>query len=174
MVPIAAAMGIAAAGAYPAVTAVGVPRIIDTASCLPVEIFVVGAVGVVPLVAAVWVGLAIGRLVPVLVTAPALAAAGIGLLLIIPVATGKREWLAFVFSPMYGMSLYADYQTIDNRVSVAQPSGWPPSAPPGWCCSWLTVRGLGWQRCFRWCSRPPWRLWSCREVVTSSRTRSTR
>jgi hypothetical protein len=120
VVPIAAAMGIAAAGTYPAVTAVGVPRIIDTASYLPVEIFVVGAVGVVPLVAAVWVGLAIGRLVPVLVTAPALAVAGIGLLLIIPVATGKREWLAFVFSPTYGMSLYADYQTIDNRVSVAQ------------------------------------------------------
>jgi hypothetical protein len=67
MVPIAAAMGIAAAGAYPAVTAVGVPRTIDTASYLPV---------------------------PVLVTAPALAVAGIGLLLIIPVATGKELSLA--------------------------------------------------------------------------------
>ena len=120
MVPILIALAVAAVGAYVAVAAVAVPWIADTASYLPAEVFVVGAVGALALVAAVWLGLAVGRLVPHLATAPALAVAGIGLLMVVPVAAGSREWLSLVFSPMYGMGQYTDYQTVDNRVSVAQ------------------------------------------------------
>lgn len=120
MVPTLGAMGIAAVCAYLAVVAVGVPWIIDTARYLPATAFVVAAVGALALVAAAWLGLAIGRLVPSLVTAPALAVVGIGLLLVIPAAVRPREWLALVFSPMYGMGQYTDYQTVYGRVSAAQ------------------------------------------------------
>jgi len=120
MVPTLGAMGIAVVCAYLAVAAAAAPWIIDTAGYFPATVFVVAAVGALALVAAAWLGLAVGRLVPSLVTAPALAVAGIGLLMVIPVAVRRREWLALVFSPMYGMGQYTDYQTVYGRVSAAQ------------------------------------------------------
>jgi len=120
MVPALGAMGVAAACAYLAVAAVAAPWIIDTARYLPATAFVVVAVGALAMVAAAWLGLAVGRLLPSLITAPALAVAGIGLLMVIPAATRSREWLALVFSPMYGMGQYTDYQTVYGRVSAAQ------------------------------------------------------
>jgi hypothetical protein len=120
MVPILGAMGVAVVCAYLAMVAVAVPWIIGTARYLPAMAFVVPAVGALAVVAAAWLGLAVGRLVPSLVTAPALAVAGIGLLMVIPVAVRRREWLALVFSPMYGMGQYTDYQTVYGWVSAAQ------------------------------------------------------
>lgn len=118
MVPTLGAMGIAVVCAYLAMIAVGVPWIIDTAGYLPATAFVIAAVGGLAMVAAAWLGLAIGRLLPSPVTAPALAVAGIGLLMALSV--GQREWLSLVFSPMYGMGQYTDYQTVYGRVSAAQ------------------------------------------------------
>ncbi|MEU4221169.1 hypothetical protein, partial [Actinoplanes sp. NPDC026623] len=62
----------------------------------------------------------VGRLLPSPVTAPALAAAGIGLLTVAQVTPRDREWLALVFSPIFGMASYTDYQTVYGRVSAAQ------------------------------------------------------
>jgi len=120
MVPTLGAMSIGVVSAYLAVLAVAAPWIFDTAGYLPAAAFAVAAVGGLALVAAVWFGLAVGRLVPSLVTAPALAVAGIGLLMVTPVADGSREWVSLVFSPMYGMGQYTDFQTVYGRVSVAQ------------------------------------------------------
>jgi hypothetical protein len=94
--------------------------IIGTAEYLPVSVFVVAAVGGLALIAAVWLGLAVGRLLPRLATAPALAVAGLGLLLVIPGATRPRGWLALVFSPIYEMNMPDAYSTVPGRASVAQ------------------------------------------------------
>lgn len=119
--PVVTAMTIAVVAGYLAMTAAAVPWIIDTASYLPAAVFAVVGVGVLAMVAAVWLGLAVGRLVPSPVTAPALAVAGIALLLLLtPAAFGGREWLAAVFSPTKGMGLYSDFRTVSGRVSAAQ------------------------------------------------------
>ncbi|MDM4720227.1 hypothetical protein QTQ03_11810 [Micromonospora sp. WMMA1363] len=122
ILPILGAMGVAVGCGYLAVAAVAVPRIIDTASYLPGSVFTVVAVGGLAMIAAAWLGLAVGRFVPSVVTAPVLAVAGIALLLVIPAAMRRTgtEWLAMVLSPMYGMGQYTDYQTVTGRVSLAQ------------------------------------------------------
>ena len=120
VIPVLGAMAIAVACAYALVAALGIPWIADTASYLPVSVFVVLAVGALAMIGGAWLGLAVGRLVPSMVTAPVLAVAGIGLLMVLPVAVGRREWLALVFSPMYGMGQYTDYQTVGGTVSAAQ------------------------------------------------------
>ncbi len=120
MMPTLGAMSIAVTCAYLAMLAVGAVWIVDTAGYLPSAAFAVAAVGGLALVAAVWLGQGVGRLVPSLVTAPALAVAGIGLLMVVPSALRSREWLALVFSPMHGMGQYTDYQTVAGRVSTAQ------------------------------------------------------
>jgi len=120
MVPTLGALAIAVVVAYVAVVAVAVPHLIGTAGYLPAAAFAVAGVGGLSLVAAAWLGLAVGRLVPSPVTAPGLAVAGIGLLMLIPVPNRHREWLTMVFSPMWGMGQYTDYQTVAGRVSAAQ------------------------------------------------------
>jgi hypothetical protein len=118
--PTLGASGIAMVCAYLAMAAAGAPSIADTARYLPAAAFAVVAVGALALVAAAWLGLAVGRLLPSLVTAPGLAVAGIGLLMVVPVALRRWEWLALVISPVYGMGTYTDYQTVHGRVSAAQ------------------------------------------------------
>lgn len=120
VLPALGALGIAVVGAYLATLAVAAPRIVDTAGYLPPASVVVVAVGALALVAAVWFGLAVGRLVPSPVTAPALAVAGIALLLAGPFAFGDRPWLAMLFLPSYHMSQFSDFQTVAGGVSAAQ------------------------------------------------------
>ncbi|MEU8614949.1 hypothetical protein AB0C29_43890, partial [Actinoplanes sp. NPDC048791] len=98
----------------------GAVWIVSTARYFPVAVLSVTAVGVLALVAAVWAGLAVGRLLPSLVTAPALGIAGLALLLLIPAATRPRGWLALVFSPIYEMNMPGAYATVPGRVSAAQ------------------------------------------------------
>jgi hypothetical protein len=119
--PILTALAIAVLSGYLAMAAVAVPRIIDTASYLPTASFAVLAVGALSLIAAAWLGMAVGHLVPSPLTAPALAVAGIALLLLLTPATlGGREWLVAIFSPMRGMGLYNDFRTVSGGVSAAQ------------------------------------------------------
>ena len=119
-VPILGALGIAVACAYLATAAVAAPAIMDTASYLPPASLAVAAVGALALVAATFLGVGIGRVVPSPLTAPALAVVGIGLLFVLPFAVGSREWLAMLFSPVDGMSQFTDFQTVPGRVSAAQ------------------------------------------------------
>jgi len=119
-VPTLGAMAVAVVCAYLAMGVAGGLWIIGTAEYLPASVFVVTAVGALALIAAAWLGLAIGRLLPRLVTAPALAVAGLALLLLIPGATRPRGWLALVFSPIYEMNMPGAYSTVPGRASVAQ------------------------------------------------------
>ncbi len=121
MLPTAGALAIAVVGAYVAMAAAGAPMlVIGNAEYLPAEVFAVAAVGALAMIAAVWIGLAVGRSAPNLWTAPALGVAGLGLILLVPVLAGDRVWYSQILAPSYGMGVYTDYQTIDNRVSAAQ------------------------------------------------------
>jgi hypothetical protein len=119
-VPTLAAMAVAVVCGYLGMGLAAGLWIIGTAEYLPVAVFVVVAVGSLALIAAAWLGLAIGRMLPSPVTAPALAVAGLGLLLVIPAATRPRGWLALVFSPIYEMNMPDAYTTVPGRASLAQ------------------------------------------------------
>ncbi|WP_433831344.1 hypothetical protein ACQP2E_13245 [Actinoplanes sp. CA-015351] len=118
--PILGVMALAVIGAYLAMSLAGGLWIVATARYLPVAVFAVTAVGVLSLIAAVWIGLAIGRLLPWPVTAPAAAVAGLGLLLSLPGATRPRGWLALVFSPIYEMNMPDAFAAVPGRVSASQ------------------------------------------------------
>jgi hypothetical protein len=120
--PTLAALAIAVVSGYLAMAAAAVPWIIGTARYLPAASFAVLAVGALSLIAAAWLGLAVGRLVPSPATAPALAVVGLGLLLVIPAAFRGREWLGALFSPTRGLGLFDDFRTVSGRVSAAQGS----------------------------------------------------
>ncbi|GAA4594669.1 hypothetical protein BJY16_001391 [Actinoplanes octamycinicus] len=119
-VPTMLALAVAVAGAYLLMTVAGGVSLLGTAHYLPPQALTVVAVGLLSLVAAAWIGLAAGRALPWLVTAPALAVAGLGLLLTIPGATRPRGWLALVFSPIYEMNMPDAYTTVPGRISAAQ------------------------------------------------------
>ncbi|GLY99012.1 hypothetical protein [Actinoplanes sp. NBRC 103695] len=116
--PTLGALGLTVALGYTVLIAVAAPWIWSTASYLPPTVFVVAAVGALSLVAAAWLGLAIGRLLPSPVTAPLLGVAGLGLLFPLPFAL--PEWLGALISPMNDMSMFHDFQTVPGRVSAAQ------------------------------------------------------
>ncbi|MEV4706271.1 hypothetical protein [Actinoplanes sp. NPDC049316] len=120
VIPVLGAMAIASVTAYLLVIAIGLPWIVDTADYLPARVFLVVAVGALAMIGGAWLGLAVGRLLPSVVTAPALAVAGLGFLMLLPVATKNRPWLTMALSPMYGMGQYTDYQTVGVKASLAQ------------------------------------------------------
>ncbi|WBB77684.1 hypothetical protein O7606_15540 [Micromonospora sp. WMMD882] len=118
MLPVLGALAVALATAYLLVTGAGIAWIVGTARHLPLLNFtVVTAVGALSLVAAAWLGLGIGRMLPALVTAPALAVAAVLLVFLSVVRLPDR--LAAAISPVHGTGPFHAYQTIDNRVSGA-------------------------------------------------------
>ncbi|RIV41518.1 hypothetical protein [Micromonospora radicis] len=118
MLPVLAAMSLTLALAYLLLTAAGIAWIISTAQYRPLLDFtVVTVVGALSLIAAAWLGLGIGRMLPALVTAPALAVAGT--LLVFFSTIGPPDWVAAVISPAHGSGPFHAYQTIDSRVSGA-------------------------------------------------------
>ncbi|GIF23904.1 hypothetical protein BJ973_004517 [Actinoplanes tereljensis] len=118
--PTLGAMAIAVVGGYLAMGLAGGAYIIGTARYFPPAALVVTLVGALALIAAVWLGQAIGRLLPSLVTAPALGIGGLALLLLIPGATRPHGWLALVFSPIYEMNMPAAYADVPGRASLSQ------------------------------------------------------
>ncbi|MFJ3820549.1 hypothetical protein [Streptomyces nodosus] len=118
IVPILATTASAVLAAYLVTLLAAAPRIAGTARYLPPAAFAVVAVGLVAMIASVWVGLAVGRLVPALATAPALAVTGFVLLVFAPHALPDGG-IATAFSPL-GTSMFSDYDTVDGRVSAAQ------------------------------------------------------
>ncbi|WP_371792136.1 hypothetical protein OG285_23730 [Streptomyces sp. NBC_01471] len=118
IVPILVATGLAVLAAYLVTLLAAAPRIAGTARYLPPAAFAVVAVGLIAMIASVWLGLAVGRLVPALATAPALAVTGFALLVFAPHALPDGGVMA-AFSPM-GLSRFSDYDTVSGRVSVAQ------------------------------------------------------
>ncbi|MGI5211777.1 hypothetical protein [Plantactinospora sp. CA-290183] len=120
VVPTLGAMAAAMVAAYLAIGLGGGLWIAGTARYFPAAVLAVAAVGGLALIAAVWLGMALGRLLPSPVTAPVLGVAGLAVLLFIPWATRPRGWLALVFSPIYEMNMPGAYATVPGRVSVAQ------------------------------------------------------
>ncbi|MET9155462.1 hypothetical protein ABZX82_29930 [Streptomyces griseoflavus] len=119
IVPILLATGLAVIGAYLVTLLAAAPRIADTARYLPPAAFAVVVVGLAAVIASVWLGLAVGRLVPALATAPALAVIGFVLLIFAPHALPDGGVTA-AFSPVMGMSMFSDYDTVSGEVSGAQ------------------------------------------------------
>ncbi|GAB2949129.1 hypothetical protein GCM10027280_42210 [Micromonospora polyrhachis] len=120
VLPIVGALGIAVTVGYLAVLAVTAPWIAGTARYLPAAAFAVVAVGILAVVAAAWLGLAVGRLWPSVAAGPVLAVAGIGWLMGFPGIASGHDWLVVLFSPMYGMNQFSDYETVSGRLSAAQ------------------------------------------------------
>jgi hypothetical protein len=120
IMPTLGAMAVAVVAGYLAMGVAGGLWIAGTAEYLPAAALTVTAVGGLALIAAVWLGLALGRLLPSPATAPALGIAGLALLLSIPWATRPRGWLAMVFSPIEQMNMPSAFATVPGRVSVAQ------------------------------------------------------
>ncbi|WP_436525503.1 hypothetical protein [Actinoplanes sp. HUAS TT8] len=118
--PTLGAMALTIVVAYLLMGVAGAVSIIGHATYLPVAALAVTAVGALALLGGVWLGLAVGRMLPWLVTAPALAVAGLGLLLTIPGATRPRGWLSMVFSPIDEMNMPDAYTTVAGRISAAQ------------------------------------------------------
>jgi hypothetical protein len=120
MVPTVGAMAVAVVCGYLAMSVAPLLWIAGTARYLPMAFFAVTAVGALALIAAVWLGLAVGRLLPWPVTPPLAGVAGLALLLGLPGMTRPRGWLALVFSPIYEMNMPDSYATVPGRVSAAQ------------------------------------------------------
>ncbi len=116
VLPVLVALGAAVAAGYLAVLAVGAPSISDTARYLPATAFVVTGVGVLAVVAAAWLGLAVGRLWPSVAAGPVLALAGFACVLALPMVGG----LGTVLSPMAGMTPFDDLRTVSGATSAAQ------------------------------------------------------
>ena len=120
VVPTLGAMAIGVITGYLVMGIAGGVWIMTTARYLPAAFVAVTAVGLLALVAAAWFGLAVGRMLPRLVTAPALAIAGLALLLFTPFLTKPHGWLALIFSPIVEMNMPNAYTTVPGRVSAAQ------------------------------------------------------
>ncbi|GAA1644190.1 hypothetical protein [Actinoplanes couchii] len=118
--PVVLAMTAAVVTGYLAMGLAGAAWIAGTATYLPVATFAVLGVGLLALVAAVWLGLAVGRLIPSPVTAPLLGIAGLATLLLIPGATRPKGWLALLLSPIYEMNMPGPFQTLPGVASAAQ------------------------------------------------------
>ncbi|MEV6925671.1 hypothetical protein AB0M46_14385 [Dactylosporangium sp. NPDC051485] len=120
VLPVLGALGLAVIGGYLAVLAVTAPWIAGTARYLPAAAFAVVTVGALTVAAAAWLGIAVGRLWPSIAAGPVLACAGIGWLMGFPAAARGQQWLGMLFSPMYGMSQFSDYETVSGRLTAAQ------------------------------------------------------
>ncbi|MEU8209145.1 hypothetical protein AB0B85_08080 [Micromonospora sp. NPDC049044] len=116
MLPVLVAMGASVGLAFLLVVAAGGMRIASTAAYFPPDVVAITLVGALSLVAAAWLGLGIGRLLPTLVTAPVLAVAGV--LLVFFTAIMRPDWMGAILSPAYGSSPFYAFQTIDPRVTA--------------------------------------------------------
>ncbi|MEV6597245.1 hypothetical protein AB0M36_10325 [Actinoplanes sp. NPDC051346] len=95
----AAVQALAVTVAYLVAFAAAAAWIADTATYLPGSVPAMVANGVLSLVAAVWIGMGVGYLLPFLVTAPALAVVGFGVQISLSVVFRGSEWLGNLLSP---------------------------------------------------------------------------
>ncbi|MEV7228119.1 MULTISPECIES: hypothetical protein [Polymorphospora] len=126
VLPTAAALAVALVAAYTLIFVVGTVWVVPTAGYFPAASVAVTAVGALSLVAAGWVGMAVGRAVPRLVTAPALAVAGVAVAGLLPdwmtvnaVVADRPAPAALLLSPVYASGL-DDFQTVTARVNLTQ------------------------------------------------------
>ncbi|MFI7545090.1 hypothetical protein [Actinoplanes sp. NPDC049599] len=122
VVPMLLVYGVVAFVAYVGAWSLAALRIVGTAEYLPAGA-VAGVVvaGAVAVVAAAWFGLVVGRMLPSVLTAPALAVATFATPLVARGITGRREWLSTLLFPGYGLGGDStDFATVPGRFSIAQ------------------------------------------------------
>ncbi|SDS70586.1 hypothetical protein [Actinoplanes derwentensis] len=120
IMPVILAMTIAVVAGYLTMGLAGALWIAGTARYLPGTVFAVVGVGLLAQVTAVWLGSAVGRLLPSPVTAPLLGVAGLAALLLIPGATSPNGWMALLLSPIFDMNMPQPYETVPGVASAAQ------------------------------------------------------
>ncbi|GIJ77877.1 hypothetical protein SAMN05443287_105407 [Micromonospora phaseoli] len=125
VLPSAMAFAITIVSAYVLMLVVGAAWVVPTAGYYPLAAVGIAGVGALSLVAGGWLGLAAGRAVPRLVTAPALAVLGFLVVVLLPdwltVRTGDAGDApgAVLLSPTYPGG-FDDFQTLPARVNLAQ------------------------------------------------------
>ena len=121
VVPVLLAYGVVAFVAYVGAWSLAALRIVGTAEYLRVgAVAGVVAAGAMAMVVAAWFGLVVGRMLPWVVTAPALAIAIFAAPLVAQGITGGREWLSTLLFPGYGLGGSTDFATVHGRFSIAQ------------------------------------------------------
>ncbi|MET7372528.1 hypothetical protein [Micromonospora arida] len=129
VIPTASALAVAVATAYILVFLIASGWVLPTAGYFPTSAIVVALVGVPALVAAGWLGMAAGRAVPRVVTAPILAVVGFVLVGFVPdfVAMADTDATLTRLRPEPSAVLLVptfngldDFQTIATRVSLLQ------------------------------------------------------
>ncbi|MFF0150512.1 hypothetical protein [Micromonospora sp. NPDC005203] len=123
----AGALAITVVAAYILVCLVATGWVVPTARYFPGATIVVAAVGVPALLAAGWLGLAAGRAVPRVITAPVVAVVGFALLGLVPELVAQPDPDLAAFRPEPSALLLIpvineldDFQTIMPRVSALQ------------------------------------------------------
>lgn len=125
VLPIASAMAIAGAGSYLAMFAGATRHLEDLAAYFPRGAVPIIALGALAMVAAVWLGLAIGTLLPSPLTAPVLVVIGIAALallpgvLVAPDVARPGTWLLFPHLQVPRDGLY-ELQTLSARANLSQ------------------------------------------------------
>ncbi|MEO3770246.1 hypothetical protein [Micromonospora sp. B9E7] len=128
--PVAGALAVTVVTAYILVFLIAAGWALRTSGYFPANAIVVTAVGVPALVAAAWLGMAAGRAVPRLVTAPIVAVLGFVLVGLVPeifmmagvgaaLAASRPEPSAVLLVPIFSGGVH-DFQTVTNRVSLLQ------------------------------------------------------
>jgi hypothetical protein len=117
VLPVLIAMAVLLAAAYVLIAVAGGLSFVAPARYASPGFFGVTAAGALSLVGAAWLGLGLGRLLPVAGTAPALAV--LGAAFVVSAAFIRPFWLGALLTPMYGSLQFYPYQTIDGRVSAA-------------------------------------------------------
>jgi hypothetical protein len=126
VLPTACALAVAVVTAYTMMVLIGAVWVVPTAGYFPVTALVVAAVGALSLVAAAWLGIAAGRAVPRLVTAPVLAVAGLAVAGLLPdwvsastLGGNSRAPAVLLLSPVFTGGL-DDFETVMARVNLTQ------------------------------------------------------
>ncbi|MFD0822521.1 hypothetical protein ACFQ0D_30340, partial [Micromonospora zhanjiangensis] len=128
VLPAAVALAATVVTGYVLMFLIGTAWVVPSSRYFPVTALAVVAVGAVSLVAAGWLGMAAGRAMPRLITAPALAVLGILVVGLLPDYVSSRNLVdpaadpdpaALLLNPAYGGSLH-DFQTVAARVNLTQ------------------------------------------------------
>lgn len=126
--PTAGALALTGVAAYALMFAIGAAWVVPASGFFPAATLGVAGVGALSMVAAAWLGMAAGRAVPRLVTAPVLAVVGFGVAGMLPdlISTRNLEPMsapaAVLLTPVYANSI-DDFLTVVDRVSLVQ-AGW--------------------------------------------------
>lgn len=123
VLPVAAAMALGVGIGYLAMVAVAAVHVVPVAEYFPPGVLPVLAVGVLALVAAVWIGLGIGSLLPSAFTPPALVVGGLMLMIGLPLAVYRNEGEpspVVLLSPVLVHGLDDEFTRIAASVHIVQ------------------------------------------------------